>query len=382
MVKKRLVFRRWRVALCLLQATLLLAGLLTLPISAQGAEETAAVFSAMEESEIDTRTGAVLPSAVQLSGRQDSSLPTELIPGGVAFGVKMYTRGVWIVGFSDIMAKQGKKLCPAQECGLKIGDVILSMDGTAVNTVTEVTSRIEACQGKSIRLNISRGKTALTLDLLPAQSSSDGVYRAGFWIRDNTSGIGTVTYIDPQSGSFGGLGHGVCDTETGRLMPFSEGIVLDVAISGVIPGKAGVPGELKGHLKATKTGALLSNTDAGIFGILATVPEQCGKAIPVASKSEVTTGSAVIRCTLDGGGIREYEIRIDALRMEEGELKNYEITVTDPELLKITGGIVQGMSGSPIIQNGKLIGAVTHVLINNPSKGYGIFIGNMLSTAK
>ncbi len=317
------------------------------------------------------------PNAPKLS----SSLPDRLIPGGNAFGVKMYTRGVWIVGFSDVLGKQGSKSCPAKDCGLLVGDVILAVNGINVNTADELTRMIESCGGNALRLSVNRGKNGLSLDLVPVKSDFDGVYRAGFWIRDNTAGIGTVTYIDPSNGAFGGLGHGICDAESGRLIPFADGAIIDVSISGVVPGKAGVPGELKGYFRAMKTGSLLSNTNAGVFGIFADIPAHCGDAIEVAQISEVKKGEATIRCTLDDGGIREYTIRIDEIHADHDALKNYEITVTDPDLLRLTGGIVQGMSGSPIIQNGKLVGAVTHVLVNDPARGFGIYIGNMLSAA-
>lgn len=307
--------------------------------------------------------------------------PVELIPGGCAFGVKIYTKGVWLVGFSEVVGENGKPCCPARDAGFLNGDIIISINGEAVSSVNELTSKIEASGGEMLRFQISRQNRILSIPLKPVLSGTDHIWRAGFWLRDNTAGIGTVTYIDPKTGFFGGLGHGICDAECGSLIPLSSGTVMDVNISGVVPGKVGTPGELKGYFLSSKLGSLLSNTNGGVFGILTDIPEQCGEALPVAREADVEEGTALIRCTLGEDGMQEFQIRIDAIHMGKDNLKNFEITVIDPELLKITGGIVQGMSGSPIIQNGKLIGAVTHVFVNDPAKGYGIFIGNMLNEA-
>ena len=242
---------------------------------------------------------------------------------------------------------------------------------------------IAASGGKPITVTIRRNDTEFDVTVTPSLSSADQVYKTGMWVRDNTAGIGTITYVDPSSGAFAGLGHGICDSETGTLMPLSRGIVIDVTISGIQKGQCGVPGELKGHFASGKIGSLLGNTHAGIYGIMTEIPSGVSEqtAIPIALKNEIRDGEATLLCTLDDGGICPYTVNIRKLK-NSLDNKNMEITVTDPALLEKTGGIVQGMSGSPLIQNGSLIGAVTHVLINDPTKGYGIFIENMLEAAE
>ena len=200
------------------------------------------------------------------------------------------------------------------------------------------------------------------------------------WLKDSTSGIGTVTFIDPDTNIFGGLGHGICDINNGALIPLSKGIIMDVTINGVNKGKIGAAGELKGSFKLKKIGSLMNNTGCGVFGVLT---ENCVKSpeelINICPKEEVKEGDAYIWCTLSNGEPQKYAIRIYNIDTTNATVKNFKIKVTDPLLISKTGGIVQGMSGSPIIQDGKLVGAVTHVLINDPTSGYGIFIENMLN---
>ena len=198
-------------------------------------------------------------------------------------------------------------------------------------------------------------------------------------MRDSASGIGTVTFVDPESGLFGGLGHGVCDGDTGALVPLSRGSVLSVDLKGAVRGECGKPGELRGSFTGKRLGAVVTNSECGVFGILAKAPETPYAPMPVATAREVKEGSATVLCTLDGEGIREYAVEISHIDHSARPTKSFTVRVTDPALLEKTGGIVQGMSGSPIIQNGKLVGAVTHVLINDPTTGYGIFIENMLN---
>jgi stage IV sporulation protein B len=199
------------------------------------------------------------------------------------------------------------------------------------------------------------------------------------WVRDSIAGIGTITYIEPESGEFAGLGHGICDTATGALLPISRGVVVHAEIRGIRKGAPGSPGELRGQFSSGRIGVLNMNAAQGVFGVLTELPVNvCEEtAVPIAMKEEILDGEATLLCTVDENGAKEYSVTIRKIKNGSGD-KNMEITVTDPELLEKTGGIVQGMSGSPLLQNGRLIGAVTHVLINNPAKGYGIYIENML----
>ncbi len=301
-----------------------------------------------------------------------------LIPGGEVFGLKVAFSGVMVTGISEITTSDGGKCCPAASAGLRCGDIILSIDSTPCKAVATFTERIAASNGRPLTLSVKRGEEALTLTLSPVFSQSEGGYRAGIWVKDSAAGIGTVTFIDPETGAFGGLGHGIYEAESGTLLPVSRGTVTAVDLTGVQSGKAGAPGELRGHLEEEKLGSLLSNTDCGVFGVLAGKEKVEKEPIPIGLSSTVKVGPATILCTLEDGKTESYAIEITELRRGDSLTKSFCIKVTDPRLLAVTGGIVQGMSGSPIIQNGKLIGAVTHVLINNPQSGYGIFIENML----
>lgn len=305
----------------------------------------------------------------------------KLIPGGYPFGVKFYTNGVVVVGLSDVESENGF-LSPADSAGFKKGDIITAVNGIEVNTISEIATAIEQCCGASISFTVSRCGEPLCLELIPVKAQSDGKYKSGMWIRDSTAGIGTVTYIEPQTLSFGGLGHGICDSDTGTLMPLLKGSVVNVDICDIVRGIGGRPGELKGDFSSDKIGTLTANTGVGVFGIFSSLPSKTAyEALPVASKEEISEGKAQIYSSIRSGENKIYDIEITKLDPNDADYKNFVIRVTDPHLIELTGGIIQGMSGSPIIQNGKLIGAVTHVLINDPTKGYGIFIENMLSQA-
>jgi len=227
---------------------------------------------------------------------------------------------------------------------------------------------------------VRRDGQNLTLSVAPEQNEQ-GAYAIGAWIRDSMAGIGTVTFYDPETGAFGALGHGITDTDTALLMPFASGSVLPSTVKAVNPGTVGQAGELRGDFDLTcELGQLSANTTAGIFGTMAAGGEleELGEPMPVASPDEVQTGAATILANVEGDQVKEYDIEILKL-LDNGDGREMLISVTDPELLEITGGIVQGMSGSPILQNGKFVGAVTHVLLNDPTKGYGIFLETMLS---
>ena len=211
-------------------------------------------------------------------------------------------------------------------------------------------------------------------------SLSDKKYKTGIWVRDSTAGIGTMTYYNPENGTFAGLGHGICDVDTTELMPLLRGTVVDVEITDIIKGRRGLPGELKGSFDTLKRGSLTENTDFGVFGVLDSQPESAyGEPVEIAFAKDIHEGKASIYTELDTDtGIEEYEVNISSINRKSDSGKNFVVEITDERLLERTGGIVQGMSGSPVIQDGKLIGAVTHVLVNDPAKGYGLFIENML----
>ena len=303
----------------------------------------------------------------------------KLYPGGMAFGVKFFTEGVLVVGITSVTGF-GITVSPAEEAGIEKGDVLLSINGKKLEGAEDLKSLIEEAGMNAVTIELERDGERITTVLYPALSSEQGEYRAGLLVRDSTAGIGTVTYINAANGSFAGLGHGICDSDTGALMPLGRAVVVDVDINGVKKGAVGSPGELKGAFDNIKRGTIEKNTETGVYGTFDTVPECQAEPMPIGYREEVKAGKAFIYTTLHGQTPEKFEIEIEKIYKDSGNTKNFLIKVTDSRLIAETGGIVQGMSGSPIIQNGKLIGAVTHVLINDPTRGYGIFIENMLET--
>lgn len=334
---------------------------------------------------------AVLLSAVLLvtglglagSGESQPCLGTgkRLVPVGQTVGIKLFARGVMVVGLSDVTTPQGN-CSPARECGLKTGDIITHINESQVDTIEEVQKLLEESGGK-LHIQATRGSRHLELSAQAVSCLSDGSYKLGAWIRDSMAGIGTVTFYDPETGVFAALGHGINDVDTGLLMPLQSGGIMPSSVSGLIPGEKGCPGELHGTFDLTRDlGKLTANTDWGVFG---TLEEDCfsGEAIEVASASQVKTGAATILANIDGETVEEYTAEILRVYPSAGPKgQSLMLRITDRRLLETTGGIVQGMSGSPIIQNGKLVGAVTHVLVNDPTRGYGIFIENMLEATE
>ena len=302
-----------------------------------------------------------------------------LYPGGMPFGVKFITEGVLVVGFCDVK-NQNSVSNPSLDAGLRQGDIILKIDGQNVNAASELLDIIEKSNGRALSLVCSRDGKEYTTCLTPAYSGEEGCYKSGIYVRDSGAGIGTVTFIVPESNEFAGLGHGICDSNTGELIPMQRGSVVNVTINGVIKGLPGSPGEVKGYFSSGKIGSLLGNTECGVYGVLASLPKNTPSSpLPICRRNELKEGNAHILCTLDEGAPCQYEIEIRDIKRDSTSNKCFTVKVTDKALIDKTGGIIQGMSGSPIIQNGKLVGAVTHVLINDSTCGYGIFIENMLN---
>ena len=319
-------------------------------------------------------------SAAQADGQKKADeSATALIPGGIPFGVKFTTDGVLIVGFCDI-EQGGAKCNPAREAGLKLKDVLTHINDEAITSATDLTDKINTYSGTPLTVRYSRGGKTETTTLTPLPDPAGQGYKTGLYVRDSGAGIGTVTYFVPQNNAFAGLGHGICDTDTGELMPLRRGNVTEVTISGIHRGVAGTPGELRGYFGTGKCGTLLGNTACGVYGVYQALPEGLPtQAVPIATRKELHEGEASVLCTLSSNERKSYTIRISSIDRDAKGSKCFTVHVTDPALLEQTGGIVQGMSGSPILQDGKLVGAITHVLINNPTVGYGIFIENMLA---
>ncbi len=315
-------------------------------------------------------------SSVQ--GKSTDLSKIELYPGGMPFGVKIISKGLMVVGFSSTT---GDEASPAFKAGMRNGDVIIRVNGNEINSINDFVSVVSSNAKENITVTVLRGKNEIDFSFKPVYSSEDGSYKTGIFVKDSTSGIGTVTFINPVTGAFGGLGHGICDSSSGRLVSLSKGIIMDVSINGVIKGKVGDAGELRGAFNAKKIGSLSRNCSNGVFGVISlnSVCSPEGK-MHICPKEEIQEGEAYIWCTLDESGPQKYSVSISDIDLTSSSVKNFRVKVTDPRLLIKTGGIVQGMSGSPIIQNDRIIGAVTHVLINDPTQGYGIFIENMLSS--
>ncbi len=298
---------------------------------------------------------------------------------GTPFGVKMFSDGALVVAFSDQYTNLGTEN-PAKEAGLKLGDLIVSAGGHAVRSNEELTQAITDAAGNAIPIVYRRDGVQHTTMLTPVQDASTGAYRAGLWVRDSSAGIGTMTFLDPLNGTFAGLGHAISDTDTGADITLLSGEIVPVVITGCVSGTAGSPGELRGEFSAAAAGTVLANDSTGVYGEY--LAAMSGQSCPVMQPQEIALGDAEIWTTISGSTPRAYSVRIEQVNMTSSDPnRNLLVKVTDPELLAATGGIVRGMSGSPIVQNGRLVGAVTHVLVNDPTRGYGIFATTMLEKA-
>ena len=311
-----------------------------------------------------------------------SATRTVTVSGG-PFGVKMFADGALVVAFSDQLTALGTEN-PAKEAGLRLGDVIVSAAGQAIHGNEELSMAITSAEGDPIEVVFSRDGVQHTCTLTPVRDRDSGVWRAGVWVRDSSAGIGTLTFVDTEYGTFAGLGHAVSDSDTGADFPLLSGEIVPVTIIGVQKGAAGAPGELQGEFSgAAALGTVSANDATGVYGTLQNpAAAVTGQVMPVAEIQQVAPGPAQILTTIDGTAPQWYDVTIERVNMTAGDPnRNLLIRVTDDRLLSVTGGIVQGMSGSPVVQNGTLVGAVTHVLVNDPTRGYGIFAATMLERA-
>lgn len=298
---------------------------------------------------------------------------------GTPFGVKLFSDGALVVAFSDRYTAPGAEN-PAKAAGLRLGDWIVSAGGRAVRSNDDLTAAIKAAGGAPLEIVYRRGNAQYTATMTPAQDASTGEYKAGVWVRDSGAGIGTMTFLDAAHGTFAGLGHAISDSDTGEDLSLLSGEIVPVTVTGCIKGAAGSPGELRGEFSQSAAGRVLANDAAGVYGVY--TGAVTGQAMPVAAVQEIAAGEAEIWTTVNGTTAKAYKINIERVNMTGSDPnRNLVLRVTDPELLQTAGGIVQGMSGSPIVQKGKLVGAVTHVLVNNPARGYGIFAAAMLEKA-
>ena len=303
-----------------------------------------------------------------------------LMPGGQSVGVAMTTGGVVVVGNSDL----GKTPSPARLAGLRSGDVIQCVNGVDISGAAQLSDCLK--DGGTAHLQVLRDGSVMECDVTPARDARDGRYRLGAWVRDSTAGVGTLTFYDPRDGAFGALGHAITDVDTGVVMPVGEGEIYVNRVVDVTPSKGGAPGELTGDFlgETEALGSVNRNCEYGIFGHAARPLANAlyPEGLPAATRRQIHTGAASLLTTVDEGGVGEYACEIVRLSdAAQPAARAMVVRVTDPELLRKTGGIVQGMSGSPLIQDGRIIGAVTHVMVNDPTMGYGICIESMLDSA-
>ena len=366
--------RGWKIA-AVLAAVLLLAVGLTVGVSANG-DGVEPCLSARGTAEVRFRIpGILFPEIgdgacdpVSPSDAQGDPTERKLIPGGGVFGIRIACDGVLVAG-----VREGGSV--GYDAGLRQGDLIVSVDGKKIGTVRDLVDAVTTSRGRPLSLSVLREEKTVSISVAPAQYEGE-TWQLGIFVRDNAAGIGTVTFIDPETGAFGGLGHAIGDGKTGKPLRIKAGTVTGVILDGIERGKPGEPGELKGMLRPGGIGTVESNTEYGVFGRLSDIPR--GEAIPVAKPEEVREGSATVLCTLKNGSVGEYEVELGDLSARAGCTKCFSVRVTDPALLALTGGIVRGMSGSPILQNGRLVGAVTHVTVGDPTQGYGVYLDSML----
>ena len=307
----------------------------------------------------------------------------QVILGGQSIGIVMKTDGVLIVGFSKVINKNGSSYSPAEKAGLQVGDLIKTANNSSVDDIGDLSEIVDGCKGSSISIDIERNKKDMECDIIPVVDLEDGKYHIGIWGRDGSSGIGTLTYIDLSDMTFGALGHPITDMDTGEILPIGNGSIYYSNIKYIFKGISGQPGELKGQFDTSEgpIANISENSVTGIFGTLkdSSIGTSEGDFVSVADKKDVELGPARILTTIDSRGPVFFDCEIIKINnTDSNSNKNMVIKVTDEDLIEKTGGIVQGMSGSPIIQNDKLIGAITHVFINDPTCGHAIFIENML----
>ena len=305
----------------------------------------------------------------------------KVIPLGSLVGLKLYTEGVLVVGMSEIKGEDNKIYKPYEEAGIEQGDSIIEINDVKVSSTNELISCVSKCKGQSIEVTYLKDGKILETKITPVKTSQN-TYKLGLWVRDAEAGIGTVTFYDSSSNSIAALGHGIQDIDTGELVDISGGEFVTADILNIKKGEKENPGKIEGTIEeGTKVGEIYSNTEYGVYGIRTnTISLENIEEVEVASRNEIKTGKATVICTLDDGKREEYEVEVQKIYINNNENnKSMIIKVTDDRLLEKTGGIIQGMSGSPIIQNGKLIGALTHVLVSDPSKGYALFADTMIS---
>ena len=337
----------------------------------------------------EKRVNVSLLGLVSLKTISVKSVPSDIMvyPGGQPIGVKLNTKGVLVVALSDVQVDNKKVTSPASAAGIQVGDSILKVNNNEINSCEDMAREINDSRGKEVDITLDRKGSLLTKQVVPIKSNIDNNFKIGLWVRDSTAGVGTMTFYDVKSGKFAALGHPITDVDTGTILSINSGEIVSSSIVSVRKGLKGNPGELKGIFvdEENSLGQIFKNTECGIFGKSndKMINKRYNHPIKIALRDEIKEGPAKILTTIEGNEPQFYNIQIEKLLAQQTSgPKSMIIKITDPKLLEKTGGIVQGMSGSPIIQNDKLVGAVTHVLINKPDVGYGIYIEWMLKDAE
>ncbi|KKM11770.1 hypothetical protein SY88_07070 [Clostridiales bacterium PH28_bin88] len=361
------------------------AGLLQL----NGVEVSSGTFGLGQEVPVAVRPGKIvlnlkLFGVIPIKQVAVDVLPeTKVWPGGHSIGVVLRSQGVIVIGFSAINGTDGQKHYPARDAGIQVGDVVLAIDGQKVSSDREAARFIDASAGKPVCLRINRKQKEFEVFVNPTLCRETRRYRIGLFIRDGAAGVGTLTFYDPEKGVYGALGHIITDAETNREIDVTHGSIVKASIQGIQLGRKGRPGEKIGLFtdREEPSGSITKNTRFGIFGKLDFLPRSnlFAEPIPVGFANQITVGPAEMLTVISGDRIERFRIAIERVMPQQAiEGKGMVIRITDPRLLKAAGGIVQGMSGSPIVQNGRLIGAVTHVFVNDPTRGYGVLAEWML----
>lgn len=311
---------------------------------------------------------------------------TKVIPVGNIAGVKLYTSGVLVVGMSEIEGADKKKYKPYENTGIKEGDTITKVNDKEISSTEELMKTVNEAQGQPVKIKYIHSEETKECSIEPVKTSSNE-YKLGLWVRDSAAGVGTVTFYEPSSKTFGALGHGITDIDTEELIHIASGEFVTTRVLNITKGESGIPGKIQGTVENQKNiGKIYKNSKFGIYGNvenLSSLDIDTSKEMEVALRDEIQLGKATILCSLDNQKVEEYEIEIEKIYKENNyDNKSMQIKVTDERLIEKTGGIIQGMSGSPVIQNGKFVGAVTHVLVNNPQAGYAVFGDIMLKQSK
>lgn len=302
---------------------------------------------------------------------------TKVVPVGTTVGLKLHTNGVLVVGMSEVKGINNEKSRPYEDTKIKEGDMIIEVNGTAITCTNDLIQTVNSSEGENIRIKYKRNEEIYLEEILPVQTSSTE-YKLGLWVRDTAAGIGTISFYEPESKSFAALGHGILDIDTEELISISNGEITTANIISIEKGEKGSPGEIRGSLIGQSTiGMISKNTKLGIYGTInntSVLNIGSENAVEIALREEIKEGKATLICSLENNQKKEYEIEIQKIYINNNtDNKSMVVKITDEELLNKTGGIIQGMSGSPIMQNGKLVGALTHVLVSEPTKGYAVF---------